>query len=575
MAVLFLKPEEGQELDRIPDTRSDAERQQAELELAYPEKPASKEVTAGELGRGDTIVLPDGRNLRINTVDSDARTGVATIRGMLDDGETYRHELRSGSTLARVSNAIEPTYDATGRELTAGMTLQLGPNLTANVGQVVERQTQPGVYLVRGMRSDGEPFAMDLHPTDTIPVQDTLASQKPEPRARQRKLYSADEKAAANRSEETIQASDIGEGDHILSRSGAVLQINRVTMNAGGENSGGSTLYGVDTETGRSVKVTRNKGEEITRVSAPASATSSDRPKQDKHPDIGKDSHIDIYPSGEDEDNLEAMFGVLEHSELVSLAGAPIGSQGEMLDSSPDSVSFGYTNEELGVDAARTISTEHDGTYVAYNDHFYLDKDQQGKGIGAQILSSQVEGYVALGVDRIETMAARSGSMNGYYSWARLGYDAPLSGRITRELQQAMQNGVLPNDGDLDSVVNAQIGPRVHLRHLMKTKAGREWWEEHGHSMSMTFDLSEGSYSRTHLDAYMKARFKESVEQPTGLVPNENVEGYEIPDIFTPDEDAVLDSIFDSYNPMEGDSNAKEATTQDTKHSRTDEQDQG
>jgi hypothetical protein len=77
--------------------------------------------------------------------------------------------------------------------------------------------------------------------------------------------------------------------------------------------------------------------------------------------------------------------------------------------------------------------------------------------------------------------------MNGYYTWARLGYD----GKIPHEVQS-----VLPDD----------YASARSVQELMARPGGAQWWRERGTSWQGTFDLTPGSRSHQILDAYLKEK---------------------------------------------------------------------
>jgi hypothetical protein len=118
----------------------------------------------------------------------------------------------------------------------------------------------------------------------------------------------------------------------------------------------------------------------------------------------------------------------------------------------------------------------------------------RGWGMGTQIFHRQVEQASQFGFKSIETYADGNPgdrqSVNGYYTWARLGYDADLS--------------------DLDSRVFDEVGdyfPEAErISDLMKTAEGRSFWKSNGGRFKGTFDLKEGSQSRKVLDDYVKAK---------------------------------------------------------------------
>lgn len=141
--------------------------------------------------------------------------------------------------------------------------------------------------------------------------------------------------------------------------------------------------------------------------------------------------------------------------------------------------------QDSGFIMKRTLHYTDAGTpdYI-HNDLFFLPEEHRGGGLGTRIFASEVEAAARAGFDHIETTAGRSESMNGYYTWPRLGYDAEIDSYD------------LP-----DSLSSAQ-----YVSDLMRTQEGRDWWRENGYQTEMRFDLSNGSLSRAVLDAYLKEK---------------------------------------------------------------------
>jgi hypothetical protein len=81
--------------------------------------------------------------------------------------------------------------------------------------------------------------------------------------------------------------------------------------------------------------------------------------------------------------------------------------------------------------------------------------------------------------------------MNGYYTWARLGYDCKID--------------KLERPEDRDRVRKAFPEARM-LSDLMKTQEGRDFWKKNGGPFQGKFNLSEGSQSRKVLESYVKAK---------------------------------------------------------------------
>jgi hypothetical protein len=127
---------------------------------------------------------------------------------------------------------------------------------------------------------------------------------------------------------------------------------------------------------------------------------------------------------------------------------------------------------------------------VIHNDLF--TSGVKGSGVGTRAFGYQVEAAGAAGVARIETTAARAGDMNGYYTWARLGYDAPMSGAKAEAAGRAVGY------------------PVASLADLMRTPRGRDWWKRNGTTRAMAFDPTPGSPARLRLEEYRRERANRS-----------------------------------------------------------------
>lgn len=159
--------------------------------------------------------------------------------------------------------------------------------------------------------------------------------------------------------------------------------------------------------------------------------------------------------------------------------------------------------------AMRKFYRDRGGALVVQNDHFAIEATLPDgtpnplKGKGAETFATQVQALQALGVSRIETLAAGSGGhfsrgapawegrFNGYYTWARLGYDGDVPERTL---------GALPPG------LKARLGDRPTVQGLLALPGGLEAWKEYGDEFEGTFDLTPGSNSVRALEAYMKER---------------------------------------------------------------------
>jgi hypothetical protein len=179
--------------------------------------------------------------------------------------------------------------------------------------------------------------------------------------------------------------------------------------------------------------------------------------------------------------------------DLVSVAGVTDGVTAKV-SHSDTAGGVGVTVKSQEYDLDRRITRDKDGNVVLYADSLYVTNP--GQGLGADIFGRMVEQAQKFGVDKIETTASRSATENGYYTWAKFGYDGPLSGPIRAMLRVAVDEGALP--GSLASATT--------VSELMGTTEGTEWWKTNGESTKMTFDLTPGSQSLQVWNTYLKQK---------------------------------------------------------------------
>jgi GNAT superfamily N-acetyltransferase len=195
-----------------------------------------------------------------------------------------------------------------------------------------------------------------------------------------------------------------------------------------------------------------------------------------------------------------------EIDEMMGIAGVAVSAYG----GSHDGPVMAYVPDDLTQQKSfpfeevfREFRMSKAGDLTCYNVSLKIKPEFQGKGLGTRTFAQQVKALVARGFKSIETEAARSsavnsrGALNGYYTWARLGYDADLQPGFVRFLKQNYPSFKAGNDGIHDA---------KRVSDLMRTAKGRKVWKEHGYTFDGTFDLTEGSLSRRVLDAYMAAK---------------------------------------------------------------------
>lgn len=149
-------------------------------------------------------------------------------------------------------------------------------------------------------------------------------------------------------------------------------------------------------------------------------------------------------------------------------------------------------------EASRSIINRN-GKKIMVNDHFYMKPNAQGKGLGSEVFSKQVEECTKNGFSEIRCHAAKLDSdgkpkYNGYYTWPRFGYDQSMA-------------SIKSEDKKLHSKIVTAFPKAKSILDVMKTKKGRDWWKENGGDLQeMSFDLSPGSRSMKILKAYQEER---------------------------------------------------------------------
>jgi hypothetical protein len=230
---------------------------------------------------------------------------------------------------------------------------------------------------------------------------------------------------------------------------------------------------------------------------SPAPASPAAAPAAVPPPKLATDHDIDLKP--EHLAAVQRVFGrPVTGSDIARAAGAPDGTKVAIryepaLYGGTERVFVDVTSRDAA-DAAfsmRRMFRVDEGKLKVANQYFRLGDAMKAKTSGTEIFAAQVEGLRKLGVDRIETMAARQdgkGGYNGYYTWARLGYDAPFRTKVA-------------------SAPPAVLAART-LHEVMSTAEGREWWKLKGRSFQGTFKITPtgDSPSERMLHAYRQER---------------------------------------------------------------------
>lgn len=248
----------------------------------------------------------------------------------------------------------------------------------------------------------------------------------------------------------------------------------------------------------------------------------------ERYENIDFQIRLDDETAEEDKKRLADIFGTKDQKEIrnqiLDLAGA--GGIAAMV----ESVTVLTWEDDYeakirvsgrgkdGLNFERTLEYEETGDdehpYMGHtikNELFSVGSDAPA-GMGTRMLASQVGVASNEGFSFIETEASGGPgqTMNGYYTWPRLGFNAELmDGNLedledhdpeaawqVRELAEADENRMWPD-------------APAEIFHVMAVPAARKWWEEEGHRLTAAFPLSEdfdGGKAYQLLRAYTEAK---------------------------------------------------------------------
>lgn len=204
---------------------------------------------------------------------------------------------------------------------------------------------------------------------------------------------------------------------------------------------------------------------------------------------------LNEYKSNINNDNYlseEQILKILKIKDLKSLIGDGNVIYFRAIQSkiNDNKISLGVVTEDCVCE--RTLDLKKEKGFM---DFFMMNPSKSSFGKGAEIFYNQIKQFQKLGIKILFTHAAKGDNLNGYYTWARLGYTIEKSEEQRNHLINILKNDF---DSELNKVNN--------LETLMSTEKGRKWWKEWGFEFDGIFDLEEGSYSMNTLNNYMYER---------------------------------------------------------------------
>lgn len=232
-----------------------------------------------------------------------------------------------------------------------------------------------------------------------------------------------------------------------------------------------------------------------------------------KKADTARRSKAATYIRTDDPEHLtllRSLFGARDDGviDVASAVGAPDDARVEVTIDSALKATIVVKHAEFNAERSVSLTKRPP---VMVNEGFYM-LYKTGSGLGAKVFMDQVENLQRLGFARINTFAARSQSLNGYYTWLRLGYNNSLDDAV--------------GDRSLKRRLREEFPDAKTVLDVMATKEGRDWWKSAGKSVDVEFDLTPGSRSLRTLAAYLE----EKRAQKASVVANvhrDAVDGYD------------------------------------------------
>lgn len=228
---------------------------------------------------------------------------------------------------------------------------------------------------------------------------------------------------------------------------------------------------------------------------------------------LGEDGIDDISIPEFNEVNkiIDKAFPGKSIDDIVQAMAFPDGSKVEMYLSDGKVVFEGTWHGKSGeyISMIRSVNAgKTKNTGWIRHEVIVVDGFKPGSGMGTKIFNEAIERYEKAGIKKVTALA--DGELedvlyNGYYTWARLGYDGQMSAKAARTLKGAGWN--------------VSEGDSIQQFVLDNGSKGLKAWKEYGSSFEGIFDVTAGSKSRIILDSYVRHRFHPDIYLSPSLSP--------------------------------------------------------
>lgn len=185
--------------------------------------------------------------------------------------------------------------------------------------------------------------------------------------------------------------------------------------------------------------------------------------------------------------------------DWAALVGAPPGAKVTVqVPGNDPEIGINVKHEWYSGSQVRTLYKHFNGRNhdLILHGELWVVSETSPKGTGIKVFAAMVKAAQKLGFKKIENYAAgnsaqladgRGQGTNGYYTWPRFGYNAPIPAYLRPYLPNSLQDA-------------------HDLRELYNLPGGAKWWRENGNGLNLEFNLAENSDSMQILKDYLETK---------------------------------------------------------------------
>lgn len=215
---------------------------------------------------------------------------------------------------------------------------------------------------------------------------------------------------------------------------------------------------------------------------------------------------MNIFNEQNVEVNINDTFLV---SDFIHLSGAPDDAKLLILacNTTPKIRAFNLIVTHQAFEDDMKVQIHQEDDELILNIEFVVLKEiYQKRGLITRMLNRQVQRARALSFNSITLVAERSKSLNGYYTWARLGFNQKIDTAFKKVIELKIQH---ETDANMVHFFKTHFHECQDVLDLLSTEMGRQFWLKYGIPMNMEFDLDKNSKSSLTLQKYLAEKFSD------------------------------------------------------------------